>query len=265
MKSRARNRPAGGFTLVELLVAGSIIAVLAVMLAAAGWGVYKRSSLAISANNIRLLGAGASAYLAENNHTFWKYRALDPDRPGAVVWWFGIEPEPRPEGQRVLEPESGPLGPYVPIGVRPDPSFRLAGKPFKPKFRTGYIGVGYNVLLGGGWINEMTNLRYWDLPRPSEIVVFATSAQVNTLQAPATPKNPMIEEFYGFDEGGPPWHNPATIHFRHAGSAMVAFADGSAGFLPMEKSTLDSRAPQAAVGRFAPKGSTRFLLPSPED
>jgi hypothetical protein len=43
---------------------------------------------------------------------------------------------------------------------------------------------------------------------------------------------------------------------------MVAFADGSAGFLPLEKSTLDTRAPQAAIGRFAPKGSLKYLLPT---
>lgn len=251
------------FSLIELIVTVSVIAVLAVTLAGAGWTVYKNSSLAISANNIRQLAAGGAAYLADNNHTFWKYQTADSNQPGAVVWWFGVEPEPRPEGQRILRPDEGPLGPYVPAGLRPDPSFRLAGKPYKPKFQSGYIGIGYNVLLGGGWLPS-TNVpckRYWELPKPAEIVVFSTSAQVNTIQAPATPKNPMIEEFYGFDEGGAPWNNPATIHFRHGGAAMVGFADGSSGFLPMEKSTLDPRAPQAAVGRFAPKGSTKYLLP----
>jgi prepilin-type processing-associated H-X9-DG protein len=249
------------FSVIELIVAGGVIAVLAVMLAGAGWSVYKNSSLAISANNIRQLAAGGAAYLADNNHTFWRYRTNDPNQPGAVVWWFGVEPEPRPEGQRILRSEGGPLGSYVPAGLRPDPSFRFSGKPYKPKFQSGYIGIGYNVLLGGGWLNEKTNKRYWELPRPGEIVVFATAAQVNTLQAPATAKNPMIEEFYGFDEGGAPWNNPATIHFRHGGFAMVGFADGSSGFLPMDKSTLDTRAPKAAIGRFAPKGSTKYLLP----
>jgi prepilin-type N-terminal cleavage/methylation domain-containing protein/prepilin-type processing-associated H-X9-DG protein len=253
---------ARAFSLIELIVAVSVIAVLAVTVTGAGWTVYKNSSLAISANNIRQLAAGGAAYLADNNYTFWKYRTTDSNQPGAVIWWFGLEPEPRPEGQRILRPDGGPLGAYVPAGLRPDPSFRLAGKPYKPKFQSGYIGIGYNVLLGGGWLNEKKSLRYWDLPRPGEIVVFATSAQVNTLQAPATAKNPMIEEFYGFDEGGAPWNNPATIHFRHRGSAMVGFADGSSGFLPLEPSTLDTRAPQAAIGRFAPKGSTKYLLPS---
>lgn len=243
------------FSLVELLVAGSIIALLAVMLTGAGWSVYKTSSLAISANNIRQLAAGGAAYLADNNYTFWSYRATDSNQPGAVVWWFGLEPVLKPEGQRILRPEGGPLGNYVPAGLRPDPSFRLTGKPFKPKFQSGYIGIGYNAQLGSGMDSKGTNRSYWDLPKPGQIVVFATSAQVNTFQAPATPKKPMIEEFYGIDT------NEITVHFRHGGSAMVGFADGSCGFLPMDKSTLDTRAPQAAIGRFAPRGSTKYLLP----
>ena len=257
---------ARGFSLVELLVTGSVIAVLAVMLAGAGWNVYKNSSLAISANNIRQLAAGGSAYLADNDHLFWKYRATSSNQPGAAIWWFGVEPSnsPAQEGQRLLDPSGGPLAGYIPAAIRPDPSFKMSGRPFKPKYQFGYIGVGYNVLLGGGWL-PTTNTpckRYWELPRPGEIVVFSTSAQINTFQAPATPSNPMIEEFYGFDQGGPPWNNPASIHFRHGSSAMVGFADGSCGFLPMDKSTLDTRAPKAAVGRFAPVGDAKYLLPA---
>lgn len=250
--SLSRSR---AFSLVELLVAGSLIAVLAVMLTGTGWSVYKSSSLAVSANNIRQLAAGGAAYLADNNYTFWNYRTTNASQPGAVVWWFGLEPEPKPEGQRILQPEGGPLGSYVPAHLRPDPSFRFTGKPFKPKFQYGYIGIGYNALLGSGMDSRGTNRSYWSLPKPSEIVVFATSAQVNTFQAPATPKKPMIEEFYGIDT------NEITVHFRHGGHAMVGFADGSSGFLPMDRSTLDPRAPQAVIGRFAPKGSAKHLLP----
>lgn len=239
-------------------MASSIIAVLAVMLAGAGWSVYRSSSLAVSANNIRQLSVGGAAYLADNNYIFWKYRDFDANDPGANIWWFGREPSDSPaiEGQRILDPAKGPLGGYVPAAVRPDPSFRLTGRAFKPKFQFGYIGIGYNVLLGGGWLGTSTNRRLLELPQPGEIVVFATSAQVNTFQPPATSKKPMVEEFYGLDA------YEVSVHFRHGGSAMVAFADGSASFLPMDKSTLDSRAPQAAIGRFAPKGSTKYLLPT---
>jgi prepilin-type processing-associated H-X9-DG protein len=65
----------------------------------------------------------------------------------------------------------------------------------------------------------------------------------------------MLEEFYLLDD------KEVTVHFRHNGLAMVAFADGSAGFLPMDESTRDPRAPKANVGRFAPVGSTQYLKP----
>lgn len=251
MNSHWQNSRRRAFSLIELLVATSITAVLAVLLAGAGWSVYKNSSLAVSANNIRQLSAGGAAYLADNNYVFWKY--LEDHGSAGAVWWFGYETYKSryntPEGQRSFDPTGGPLGGYVPAGLRPDPSFTLTGRAFKPKYKNGYIGIGYNTLLAG------PNASYWSLPKPGEIVVFATSAQVNTFQPPASSKNPMLEEFYGLSM------NDVTVHFRHGGYAMAGFADGSAGFLPMDKSTLDDRAPKAAIGRFAPKGSDLHLRP----
>jgi len=245
------------FTLIELLVATSIAAVLAALLTGAGWNIYKTSSLAVSANNIRQLTAGGAAFLADNNYTFWKYRE---ERTNGTAWWYGYETRQSvystPEGERSFDPSGGPLASYVPAGIRPDPSFSLTGRAFKPKYKSGYLGIGYNILLGGGWGGGLTNRTYWSLPKPGEIVVFATSAQVNVFQPPASSRNPMIEEFYALDDVY------STVHFRHGGYAMVGFADGSAGFLPMEKSTLDPRAPKATIGRFAPKGSTLYLLPA---
>lgn len=246
-----------GFTLVELLTVLVILGVLATLTVAGAQRAIKSSSLATSANNIRQLAAGAAAYLGDNNYTFWRYRepVTDPSRRG-VSWWFGFEPQQSlslPEGQRILQIADGPLGHYIPGGFRPDPSFRFTGKPFKPKYRFGYVGVGYNVLVGGGWFGG-TPLRYFALENPEKTVIFATCAQVNTFQRPASPSNPMIEEFYGFDQ------NQTTIHFRHPDEhALVVYATGNAGFLPMDSSTRDQRAPEAAVGRLAPRGSTEFL------
>ena len=81
-----------GFSLVELLAALGITAVLAAVLASASLIAYRKSSLAISANNLRQLGVGASSYLSENNYVFWKYRSADPDGEPGVRWWFGFEP-----------------------------------------------------------------------------------------------------------------------------------------------------------------------------
>jgi hypothetical protein len=79
-------------------------------------------------------------------------------------------------------------------------------------------------------------------------VVFATSAQVYPFREDA-----VIEEFYGIDQ------KEVTVHFRHNSQAMVAFANGAAGFLPMDPSTRDAKAPEANVGRFAPVGSNKHL------
>lgn len=242
--------------MVELLAVVAILAVLVTLTAAAAQRVMLNSSLAASANNIRQLAAGAAAYLGDNNYQFWPWRrpVADPSNRG-MQWWFGFEPVAslsRPEGQRTLDPAGGPLGVYVPGGMRPDPSLAFSGKPFKPKYQFGYIGVGYNVLLGGGW-NGLSPMKYFDLAKPHETVVFATCAQVNTFQRPASASNPMIEDFYGFDE------KETTIHFRHHGRAMVVFATGNAGFLEIDESTRDKRAPEANVGRFAPAGSFRYL------
>ncbi len=250
------------FTLLELLLVVVIVGVLAAVTAVAAQQALLTASLATSGNNIRQLAAGSAAYLADHNHVFWRWSAesTDPQKPG-VIWWYGFEPQHSrfslPEGERYLEAESGPLAGYVPLGASADPSFRYIGKPFKPKYRHGYIGVAYNAVLGGGMLTKEEPstplINSLQLEKPGEVVVFATSAQVNTFQRPASGKNPMIEEFYGIDQ------NQVTVHFRHRGRAMVAFANGSVGFLEIDETTRDKRDPKANVGRFAPVGDFRYL------
>ncbi|MGF1656291.1 MAG: type II secretion system protein [Verrucomicrobiales bacterium] len=248
----------GAFTLIELLVAMTIAAILVALSSTVVQRMVREASLVTSGANLRQLAAGAAAYLGEHNNVYWRWRETvpdpDPNRRG-VRWWFGFESQvslKMPEGERTISPEEGPLGGYVPGGKQPDPSFQFSGKPFKPKYKFGYIGVGYNVLLGGGW-GGSSPMRYFELEKPQETVVFATAAQVNTFQRPASASNPMIEEFYGFDQ------NETTIHFRHHGKAMVVYATGNTGFLEIDESTRDLRDPEANVGRFAPVGSFKYL------
>lgn len=254
-----------GYTVLEMLACVFVLALFILFGAPAAWEVYKRSSLASSANNIRQLTAGAASYLADNNHRFWSFcenKVTTMDNYGNKVtgarWWFGFESDGskgRGEGKRSFDASESPLAGYVPAGIRPDPSFAFTGAAFKPKYRCGYIGVAYNVELAGGWVasKRFQPLSYWELSDPSQVVVFATSAQVNTFQSPASPDHPMLEEFYGID------HRETTVHFRHGGLAMVGFANGSCGLLPMEESTRDPRMPEANVGRFAPVGSFKYL------
>ena len=239
-----------------LLVIG-ILGILGAILVPAVRQAILSSSLATSASNVRQLAAGAAAYLSENNHTFWPYmERTNKGGESGVNWWFGFEPTAslgKAEGERWFKPESGPLGGFVPAGIQPDPSFGFTGNAFKPKYRSGYIGVGYNALLGGGWMGRGPPVRVINLENPARIAMFATSAQINTFQHPASSEDPMIEEFYGFD------NNPRnkTVHFRHRGEALVAFADSSVGYLEMERGSLDKRDPDANVGRLP----DRYVVP----
>jgi len=247
-----------GFTLVEMLVAIAIAILLASLLFVVGRNAFAASSLAVSANNIRQLAAGGMAYLADNNYNFWPFLEKKPE---GDLWWFGLEPKSalgRPEGSRKIDMAAGPLGTYIPRGFAPDPSLRLSGTAFKPKFEFGYIGCAYNVHLAGErsdgravWVTTPKSprpKRFWELQKPESTVMFATSAQVYPFS-----KKPVIEEFYGIDK------DEVTVHGRHGGKAMVAYASGNAGFLPLDKSTINRNAPGANIGLFAPRGITLYL------
>ncbi len=234
----------------------SILSILATLCIGAVSKIRISSSLAVSANNIRQLAAGGASYLADHNNTFWKYYDLNRINGRGITWWFGFEDSSsrsRPEGERAFDASKGPLANYLPKSLVPDPSLAMCGNAFKPKYKRGYIGAGYNTLLGGGWVGRGALKNRFQLSDPGKVVVFFTSAQVNTFQSPASPSNPMLEEFYGIDE------KEVTVHFRHGGKAMVAFATGNVDFLPMDESTRDTRYPKANVGRFAPSGSTEYL------
>ena len=229
-----------GLTLIELLVTIAMVVVLAALLLPAARSVFASSTDATSAHVIAQLNAAAQSYLAENGMTYWPYRQ---SVPGGTQWWFGFESTASmnsAEGSRWLDLNQGPLGPYIAAsgGMCKDPAFSRAGNTFKPKYGSTHFAYGYNLLLPGKSQLALTS--------PGKIPVFATCAQVNTFQAPASAKKPMVEEFYYFNA------TERTVHFRVGGQAMVGYADGSAGCLPMMPGTLDSRMPGANIGRLDP-------------
>jgi prepilin-type N-terminal cleavage/methylation domain-containing protein len=255
-----------GFTLIEVAACVVAIAVLCLVIAVAGRKALENSALAVASNNVRQLSVGAAQYLADNNYRYWLtvkdgYTVQDSNGVSSrgAQWWYGFETNSSRfgagEGNRTFDSSLSPLAGYLPAAIRPDPSFSLQGQSFKPKYKSGYIGVGYNAVLGGGRMNssESKVLSYWTLSDPARVAVFATCAQVNTFQAPASASHPMIEEFPYFDE------RETTIHFLQGNVAMVGFADGSAGFLPMDKSTRVGGLRNVTVGRFAPAGSFKYL------
>ena len=236
-----------GFTLIELLAAVVILGVLLTLCAPAATAVRRQTTLAVSSSALRQLSVAAQNYLAESQGQFFRARENLSD---GVQWWFGFESYsgPKAEGKRVLDKSRGPLGPYIidSAGRVPDFAFTSMGASFKPKFANGYFGFGVNTELTGGPLGQDAGKlrRISQLERPGRIALFATCAQINGFQAPASAKKPMLEEFYFFNTTD--CRN--TVHFRHGQKALVAFTDGSIQEVPGNSARWDRRLPGAAVG-----------------
>lgn len=235
------------FTLMELLVVLSIVSILAALSLAAISKMRSVAQGAFCANSLRQLGAATQLYLTDNNHVFFNYST---GVAGGRLWYFGFETSASlasPEGSRTIDVTKSPLYPYVQNvgGVEVCPAFPYGQAVWKPKYKGASWGYGYNTFLSG--INSLT------LQHPSQTIVFGDCAQVNTFEAPATPSNPLLEEFYIID------NNYVTVHFRHGGLANMLFLDGHVEGMPMSPGTQDTRMPSQNVGRITPVSSMTYL------
>ena len=236
-----------GFTLIELLVSLVIVSILCALSVAAVSAARLAQSKAISANTLHQLMIGGGCYLADNDNQFWSYAQYLED---GTQWWFGFETwgsVGAGEGNRTVDYDTGPLsGAMKSTSMLEDPSFLQYSPRLKPKFKNGNCGYGYNTdLATDSNGNPRSSLQVEDA---SSMVVFATCAQVNTFQSPASASKPMIEEFYMINT------TQTTVHFRHGGNvAFAAFLDGSVRPLSMaqdmEYGSQDSRMPKAHIGR----------------
>ena len=234
------------FTLIELLVVVVILSVLLALLLPVLSKVKVSSAKVVSAQSLHELMLGGLLYLKDNNNTFWPYEQFTPQ---GTQWWFGFETWQSmgmAEGQRTCDYSQGPLGPYMMTagGIKTDPAFLQYSPRLKPKYQDGNYGYGYNTVLAADSTGKPHNSM--QVTSPTQMVVFATCAQVNTFESPASSDNPMIEEFYMIND------TQATTHFRHGRNALAAFLDGSVRSLSMaadmQPGSQDMRIPSANIG-----------------
>ena len=121
------------------------------------------------------------------------------------------------------------------------PAFNYASSRIKLKATGASYAYGYNLHLSTSANRPAVKIDA--LPNPSETVLFADSAQVNTFQPPASPGNPLLEEFYYVNDYEP------TTHFRHQDQAAVVFIDGHVEMEPPVADSIDARMPEVRVGR----------------
>jgi prepilin-type processing-associated H-X9-DG protein len=225
--------------LVELLVVITLIGVLAAMLLPA----LSRSQAAARrircTANLQQLGLAGQMYWDDHAGAAFRYRGVFTN--GGDVYWFGWLARGA-EGARRFDVTAGALHPYLGgRGVGTCPALNTAVAGFKLKATGAAFGYGYNLHLSAPESGPAINVHR--LSGSDGLVFLADAAQVNTFQAPASPENPMLEEFYYVAAGEP------TAHFRHAGVANAVFCDGHVAPERPLTNTVDSRLPRARVAR----------------
>jgi prepilin-type N-terminal cleavage/methylation domain-containing protein/prepilin-type processing-associated H-X9-DG protein len=243
-----------GFTLIELLVVIAVIAILASLMLPALIRSKASAWKTNCASNLHQLGIATQLYWDENSDNCFKwYCGPSGATNGGQTYWFGWIGSGA-EGTRPLDLTAGVLYPYLQGSpVRLCPALGPALAQFKLKASEAVYGYGYNLYLSptgnppSGKIDRAV--------RPTETVLFADAAQVNDFQAPASPQNPMLEEWYyvsvetnSFGRSYYP-----NGHFRHLQQANVVWCDGHASREKMVAGSLDPKLPSQQVGQLRPE------------
>jgi prepilin-type N-terminal cleavage/methylation domain-containing protein/prepilin-type processing-associated H-X9-DG protein len=228
------------FTLVELLVVIAVLAVLASLLLPA-LARSKDSARRIQCvSNIRQLGLAAMMYWEDNGGQAFAYRGAFTN--GGDVFWFGWL-ERGSEGGRAFDASQGALFPYLQgHGLAICPSLEYISARFKLKATGAAYGYGVNRNVTAPTLTQINRMS-----KPTDTVLFADAAQVNTFQPPSSPENPLLEEFYYVHE------LERTAHFRHQQTANAVFGDGHVDRERAVPDSYDMNMPAQRVGRLRPE------------
>ncbi|MGP8202295.1 MAG: cysteine-rich CWC family protein [Limisphaerales bacterium] len=239
------------FTLIELLVVIAIIAILTAMLLPVLAQSKLSGQCAKCRSNLRQLGIATELYWDDNGGKCFNY-VFAATNYGATYWFGWISPGA--EELRLYNLSLGAMYPYLNgSDVRICPSMENALSQFKLKATNMVFSYGYNFYLStppGKPVINATGLR-----QPAQTALFADAAQVNNFQAPASPSNPMLEEFYYVDleTNYPSPLNYPNGHFRHDRKANVVFCDGHSGMEAYVPGSIDRLLPNQFVGQLRPE------------
>lgn len=264
-----------GFTLVEILVVISVVALLMAILLPALAAARSRTQALVCKSNLRQLLIASIGYAAENDG-FYVPAASDMWDSAGLHRWHGV----RDALDEPFDAGRGPLVGYLADGrVKECPAKMgfVKGEDWNTNFEQGCGGYGYNMTYIGSriWQCGINSVQAWkesyarttrmtEIASPGRTLMFADSAMANDGIS-------LIE--YSFAE--PPFtvHNgqPATnfymspsIHFRHSGRVNVGWADGHIAPREMakfdDKNAYDVQSADMNLGWFGPINNTPFDL-----
>ena len=221
----SRTWPRSGFTLTELLVVLGVIAILSALVLPALGKALAAGKSASCQSNLHQMQVAFQMYLDDHDGKFFPWQTTNTS--GGTLWYFGLETSSGgSEGSRHLDKSLARLAPYFTHcgGIEVCPSLPYNAPYFKRKFELASYGYGLNAYLIAGTTQSknagITRINQVDLP--TETIAWADAIQVNEFQAPASPKNPLLEEWYCLTKGSPP-----TFHFRHNKKSNAVMVDGS--------------------------------------
>jgi prepilin-type processing-associated H-X9-DG protein/prepilin-type N-terminal cleavage/methylation domain-containing protein len=205
------------FTLIELLVVIAIIAILAAILFPVFAKAREKARQTSCLSNLKQLSLAMLMYTQDYDET-WPIGDYftDSSYSNEYAWDFHLN-------WNTGATELGLLGPYTKNSqIEACPSAVGLNGEGRP-----YTGYGYNVsYIGGLWwpgYFGRASSALAAVQKPAETMLLADSAIWNTMIAPpGDTGNNLIES------PRDPLYVGPTVHFRHNGTANVAFCDGHA-------------------------------------
>jgi prepilin-type N-terminal cleavage/methylation domain-containing protein len=266
-----------GFSLVELLVAVSVISLLMAILMPVLATARSQAYGAICQSNLRQLFLANTGYSIENDGY---YVPAAPDiysENGGRHRWHGV----RDSADEPFDPRRGPLVGYLADGkVKECPEgvdFAKGGS-WDENFEQGCGGYGYNhIYLGSrNWEGrqfatiEQMELAGWETTnntevcKPSETLMFADTGMC--VEKPVLIEYSFAEPPFYVYKGEPmtSFYLSPSIHFRHRARAKVEWADGHSDSRLMADlygtNVYDVDSAQMKLGWFEPIDNTLFDL-----
>ncbi len=258
------------FTLIEILVVISIIALLMAILVPALSKARSQACGIVCRSNLRQLVLANIGYSNEND-AFCVPAASDMwDGAGGYHRWHGV----RDSADEPFDPLRGPLVEYLSSGKVKECPCRVRfvkGETWEQSFEKGCGGYGYNMIYigsrlwcGGSSLEQIygCTARTLEITKPDRTLMFADAAfnqNGNLIEYSFT------EPYFWIRKGKLQNKHPfPSIHFRHDGWANIGWADGHVSSC-LKADCKDSDAYNAAfdsmeLGWFEPMGNSLFDL-----